>query len=359
MAAPITLSKGQDVILYRYIAQHVLPACLIVLLVMLGLDLLLTLSNELDAMSAGASFSQVASYVLLTSPYATYIYMPLVLLVGTLMGLGNLANNNELTVMRAAGVSLRKLALGVVLSIAPLLVLTTLLGEYLLPWSQQTALTVRAEYKGAASGKGFWLKEGDSYVYVGVVAPDNSLRNIRRYTFDEYQWQSSMVAKSALYEDGGWVLLQSDAIAMQAEQVVSQSSARTPWPVALSTDLVAKLSMEPKYLAAQELREYVVYLQQAGIKAELYELAFWKKALQPLFTLSLVLVAMSFVFGSQRAVPMGQRVLFGVLTGLGFNYAQEILGPASSIFGFSPVVAYGLPIMVCLLVASWLLRSVK
>lgn len=346
-------------ILYRYIAVNVLPACLMVLLIMLGLDLLLSLSSELDAMSGGASFTQVATHVLLTAPYAAYIYMPLVLLVGTLMGLGNLANSNELVVMRAAGVSLRKLATSALLAILPLLVLTTLLGEYLVPWSQQTALTARAEYKGASSGKGFWLKEGDSYVYVGAVAPDNSLRNIRRFTFHQQEWQSSMLAKSAIYDDSTWLLLDTQIIAMKDEQIVTLALSEQPWPITLSTDLVAKLSMEPKYLAAQDLREYVGYLTQAGIKADLYELAFWKKALQPLFTLSLVLVAMSFVFGSQRAVPMGQRVLFGVLTGLGFNYAQEILGPASSIFGFSPVMAYATPIIACLLAAAWLMRRVR
>jgi lipopolysaccharide export system permease protein len=100
-------------------------------------------------------------------------------------------------------------------------------------------------------------------------------------------------------------------------------------------------------------------LQAAGINADLFNLAFWKKVLQPLFSFSLVMVAMSFVFGSQRAVPMGQRVLFGVLTGLGFNYAQDILGPASSIFGFSPVVAYLLPIMLCLLMAWRLFKRVN
>lgn len=346
-------------ILDRYIASHILPACFIVLGVILGLDLLLALSKELESMSNGASFSQVLSYIAFTAPYRAYLYMPLALLVGALIGLGNLANNNELTVMRAAGVSLRRLSLAAMLAVAPLLVLTTLIGEYVVPWSHQSAQTVRAEYRGVAAGKGFWLREGKSFVYVGAVAPDNSLRNIRRYTFDNQSWQASMAAKSAMYMDDQWQLLDGRITALEDEQVNNRSYQQQAWPVTLSTELVGKLSMEPKYLAATDLREYANYLQSAGINSDLFNLAFWKKALQPLFTLSLVLVAMSFVFGSQRAVPMGQRVLFGVLTGLGFNYAQEILGPASSIFGFSPVMAYATPIIACLLAAAWLMRRVK
>ncbi|MDP6968465.1 MAG: LPS export ABC transporter permease LptG, partial [Gammaproteobacteria bacterium] len=329
----------------RYIARHILPACLLVLVIILGLDLLLAISEESDAVDKGASFAQIVTYVAYTAPYRAYQFMPLVVLVGALIGLGNLANSNELTVMRAAGLTLRRLSLGVLLAIGPLVVINAVMGEYLLPWSQQMALLERSEYRGVAAGKGFWLRDDDSYVFVSAVAPDNSLRGIYRYGFDEQVWQSSAYAKSAYHESGNWVLTDGQTSQRWQDKIVVDNFAEQVWPITLSTDLVAKLGMEPKYLAAADLYEYVDYLQAAGINADLFSLAFWKKLLQPLFTLSLVLVAMSFVFGSQRVVPMGQRVLFGVLTGLAFNYAQDILGPASSIFGFSPVLAYLLPIV--------------
>ena len=346
-------------IINRYIALHILPACAMVLAVILGLDLLLAVSDEADAVDRGASFSQVVTYVAYTAPYRAYQFMPLVLLVGALIGLGNLANSNELTVMRAAGVTLRRLSFGVLLAIGPLVVLNTLMGEYLVPWSQQMALLERSEYRGVKAGKGFWLRDGEAYVFVSAVAPDNSLRGVHRYTFDEQVWQSSMFAKSADQAQQSWQLFDGETITKTSAQILTNQFAQQAWPVNLSTDLVAKLGMEPKYLSAGDLSEYVNYLEDAGINADLFNLAFWKKALQPLFTFSLVLVAMSFVFGSQRAVSMGQRVLFGVLTGLGFNYAQEILGPASSIFGFSPVLAYSIPILLCTLVAWRLFKRVN
>ncbi|WP_231876614.1 LptF/LptG family permease, partial [Oleiphilus sp. HI0066] len=74
---------------------------------------------------------------------------------------------------------------------------------------------------------------------------------------------------------------------------------------------------------------------------------FWKKALQPLTTLSLVLVAISFVFGPLRSVAMGTRVFVGLIVGLTFKYVQDLLGPASMVFGFEPIVATVLPILAC------------
>ena len=343
----------------RYIAGHILPACLLVLVIILGLDLLLAISQESDAVDKGASFSQIVTYVAYTAPYRAYQFMPLVLLVGALIGLGNLANSNELTVMRAAGVTLRRLSLGVLLAIGPLVVINALIGEYLLPWSQQMALLERAEYRGVAAGKGFWLRDDENYILVSAVAPDNSLHGIYSYGFDKQIWQSSTYAKSAYHMEGNWALSDGQTDQRLHDKIVTNTFVQQAWPITLSTELVAKLGMEPKYLAASDLHEYVTYLRAAGINADLFNIAFWKKALQPLFAFSLVLVAMSFVFGSQRAVPMGQRVLFGVLAGLGFNYAQDILGPASSIFGFAPMLAYLLPIILCLLVAWRLFKRVN
>ena len=343
----------------RYIALHILPACAMVLAVILGLDLLLAVSDEADALDKGASYTQVITYLAYTAPYRAYQFMPLALLVGVLIGLGNLANNNELTVIRGAGVTLRGLSFGALLSIGPFVLLNTVMGEYLVPWSQQMALLERSEYRGVSAGKGFWLRDGDAYVYVGAVAPDNSIRGINRYDFDNQIWHSSLFAKSAKQSGGSWQLFEGQTMILGELEITTDKFAQRDWPVNLSTDLVAKLGMEPRYLSAADLVEYVNYLEAAGINADLFNLAFWKKALQPFFTLCLVLIAMSFVFGSQRAVPMGQRVLFGVLTGISFNYAQEILGPASSIFGFSPVVAYALPILLCLLVAWRLFKRVN
>jgi lipopolysaccharide export system permease protein len=45
------------------------------------------------------------------------------------------------------------------------------------------------------------------------------------------------------------------------------------------------------------------------------------------------------------------------MVGLAFNYAQEVLGPASSVFGFTPLFAYLLPILVCVAGGAWLLRK--
>ncbi|WP_039792239.1 LptF/LptG family permease, partial [Pseudomonas agarici] len=80
------------------------------------------------------------------------------------------------------------------------------------------------------------------------------------------------------------------------------------------------------------------------------------KILQPLVTGALVLMAISFIFGPLRSVTLGQRVFTGVLVGFTFRIAQDLLGPSSLVFGFSPLLAVLVPAGICAVAGLWLLR---
>ena len=137
-----------------YIARHIWAAVAIVLLIILGLDLLTVLGSELDALNKGASFKQVLSYIALTVPRRVYEFMPLTVLVGCLVGLGALANNSELTVMRAAGISLRRIVWSVMQAVSVFVIAAAILGEFVAPVSQQMAEVKQSQYKGVESHQG-------------------------------------------------------------------------------------------------------------------------------------------------------------------------------------------------------------
>ena len=104
------------------------------------------------------------------------------------------------------------------------------------------------------------------------------------------------------------------------------------------------------------LHRYVQFLEQQKRDTSTYQLALWSKLLQPLTIIALVLVGISFVFGPLRESTMGFRIFIGVVTGVLFRIGQDMLGPSSLVFGFPPVIAVLLPIVVCMLVGLLLLR---
>ncbi len=103
----------------------------------------------------------------------------------------------------------------------------------------------------------------------------------------------------------------------------------------------------------------IQHLQQQGLDSDDYQLALWRKLLQPVAIGSLVLVAISFIFGPLREGTMGFRIFAGVLVGIVFRTSQDLLGPASLVFGFSPIYAALAPIVICLLAGFFLLSRAR
>ena len=118
------------------------------------------------------------------------------------------------------------------------------------------------------------------------------------------------------------------------------------WDTDLSPNLLNLISIPKESLSIGGLKSYAKYLQDQGQDAQPYWLEFWNKALQPLSVLSLVLVAISFIFGPLRQVTMGFRIFTGVIFGMAFWISQQMLGPSSLVYEFQPVIAVLVPIAV-------------
>src|SRR5690554_3414411 len=107
-------------LLDRHIGTTVLLSVLTVTLIIVGLDLLFAYIGELEDLEGDYGALEALIYVVLTIPRRLYEMLPMAALVGCLIGLGTLASNSELTVMRASGVSIPHI-MGAVLK--PLLIL--------------------------------------------------------------------------------------------------------------------------------------------------------------------------------------------------------------------------------------------
>ena len=126
------------------------------------------------------------------------------------------------------------------------------------------------------------------------------------------------------------------------------------WNTGITPELLSVEVVTPEQLSITDLYRYSNYLAQQGLDSDDYQLALWKKLLQPLAVAGLVLVAISFIFGPLRDGTMGFRIFAGVVVGITFRTSQDLLGPASLVFGFSPLYAAMAPIAICL-VAGFLM----
>lgn len=345
----------------RYIGKSVAVAILAVLGIILGLASLFAFIDEMGDISDSYTVFDAGKYVALTAPRRVYDMLPMAALIGCLIGLGSLASSSELTIMRAAGVSIGRIVWAVMKPMLVLMVVGVLVGEYVAPLAENKAQAERSLALGsgdAQSGKhGMWHRQGDEFIHINTVQPQGLLYGVTRYRFDDQRHMlSASFARKAQYDGEHWQLSDVTTTVFHAERSEVVKAAEERWNVSLTPQLLSTVIVAPEALSISGLWGYIHYLADQGLNNGQYWLAFWVKVLQPLVTAALVLMAISFIFGPLRSVTLGQRVFTGVLVGFVFRIAQDLLGPSSLVFGFPPLLAVVLPAAICAVAGVWLLR---
>ncbi|MGH1463173.1 MAG: LPS export ABC transporter permease LptG [Neptuniibacter sp.] len=355
-----------------YIAKHVLGGFLIILLVIVGLDMIFALIEELKDVRNDYDFPAAIEYILMTGPRRLYDHMPLSSLIGCLFGLGLLASSSELTVMRAAGVSTLQICLSVMKPVLAIVFITLLAGEYIVPYTESSAQSKR-QIKITEGGQihdvsQVWHRDELTFIHINAVDTDGSIRGVTRYEFNEDLTLSrSSFALSGVFDGGRWQL---DSIretrfpdarsgAIDEQKLVIDHINREEWKSGLTPELLKVVMVKPAHLQMSGLIDYSRYLDEQGLAAQQYRVAFWKKLLMPLAVFALVLIAVSFIFGPLRSVAVGQRLITGIVFGLVFKLSQDMLGNTSTVYGLPPFLAVFLPILICLVLGFWLLKRAR
>lgn len=344
-----------------YIGKSVLMAILAVLGIILGLASLFAFIDEMGDITDTYTLMDAGNFVLLTAPRRLYDMLPMAALIGCLIGLGSLASSSELTIMRAAGVSIGRIVWAVMKPMLVLMLAGILIGEYLAPVTENKAQADRSLAQGGgeaqSSKRGMWHRQGDEFVHINSVQPNGLLYGVTRYRFDnERHMQTSSFARRAQYKEDHWLLSDVTTTYFRGDHTEVIKTPEERWDVSVTPQLLNTVVIAPESLSITGLWDYIHYLSDQGLNNARYWLAFWTKVLQPMVTAALVLMAISFIFGPLRSVTLGQRVFTGVLVGFVFRIAQDLLGPSSQVFGFPPLLAVVLPAAICAVAGLWMLR---
>ena len=121
----------------RIVAKHVTKTTMLAMLgataILSGLQILFTYLVELSSLKEGYSAWNALQYVLWGSPKYLYEILPISALIGAILGLGSMASNSELIVMRASGISLWRIVGWVMRSSLVLVILSFALSEFVVP----------------------------------------------------------------------------------------------------------------------------------------------------------------------------------------------------------------------------------
>jgi lipopolysaccharide export system permease protein len=352
----------------RIVAKHVTKTTVLAMLgttlVLSFLQILFTYLGELGSLKPTYNAWQAFLYVIWGAPSYLYDILPVAALIGSVLGLGALASNSELIVMRSVGISLWRIVGWVMRSALLLIVLSFVLSEWVIPYTNEKAQSIKKQRSVAALGevKGYWSREGQRFIYIDYANSQGQLRNIQAIDFDQnYRLQSFVTAeKGQFLKDGQWTLEKSHQVDLLAQgNAIKTDHEQQALGLALQPKYVHMVTLDPDDLSPSQLISFMQYLSEYSQVPKTYELAFWKKVTSPLALITLVLIACSFIFGPLRQQSMGFRLVIALFTGLGFFYLQDFLGYASLVYAPSPVWFVLLPILLMFAAGSYLLYRAR
>jgi lipopolysaccharide export system permease protein len=350
-------------IIDKHIGYTVLWSVLGVLVLIVGLDAVFALIGELDYLKNDYQLLEAAIYIALAVPGKIHEYIPVGTLIGCLVGLGTLANSNELTVIRAAGVSVFRIIGAAVKPLLLIIAIGFALGQYVVPETEQYAesrksmLVDGSDVLSARSG--FWYREGDTFLNMRAVQPNGVIYGVARYRFDSDDRLVEVdVAERGIFQGDHWLLQNVRQTSLAADSSRQNVVESLRWDTAFTPHMLSVVTLSAEHLSVTDLFHYARFRRDQNLESGPYFFAFWQKTLQPVTTVVMVFIAASFIFGPLRSVTMGQRLITGIIVGLLFNYGQQTLGHISVVYSMPPLLAAALPIALCLLLGIRLLRKV-
>jgi lipopolysaccharide export system permease protein len=353
-------------LLDRYIARTLLSAVGLVMAALLMLGMLFVFIGEQGSVGVGHySMLDALLYAAMSLPQFAVESFPAGALIGALVGIGIFARSNELTVMRASGMSKLRLSVSVLISSAVLIFIAVLIGEFLAqPLAQladaQKAFAKYSNVSFAAAG-GAWVRDGNTILNVqqrssaaefgGMLifelADDNRLLAVGRAD------RASAIGKES------WQLHDYDESRFNDDNVTSLHAPVRNLRTTAGADFLQLAVTDPAELSLHILYPAIRYLRANHLEAKQFEIAFWSRIASTLGILAAMMFAMPFGFGSLRSASLSARTTFGVALGIIYIFAQRLVESGTQVFNLDPVLLSGMPtasLALAALIMVWRVR---
>ncbi len=346
----------------RYVISHVLELTGIVALGLVSIyTLVVFVSDVNDAGKGGYGVAQVLEYSALMIPSSLYILMPIVALLGTLMGIGALARSGELTAMRSAGVSLSRVGGATLIAGVGLAVFAFFLGDWLAPTSENLATELRDSSRGTTGGgKSIWLRDADRVVRISTLESENHIKDVTVFRLaSDGRLEAALTVDEGNYADGHWTLKGVKRTDFGADSISVTTLDQLDIGGGISPNVLKLFILEAGSISAHGLLRLISYMDENHLDAGKYRILLWRKLVEPLTVMVMMLFAVPFVTGQLRDAGAGQKLLAGALVGIVFYVVNKVSVSLGDIYQWPAPLAAGLPTAVLAVLAWWRLSRAR
>jgi lipopolysaccharide export system permease protein len=347
----------------KMIALRVLGALCLVWIILVGLDAFSAFVKQISQLGKGNyDLAAAATYIAWTIPRRCYeLFGPTAVLAGV-MGLGALAPTSELTALRSAGWSKRRLA-GSALVLVGLLTLPMMWwGDTIGPAAERRAqglvVSAKSQDMVVTNNTGNWARDGQDLLNAKqgrVLDRGIELIDVRLYQFDvKGRLLSITRGAMATHDSGAWNFRDVTKYEFTEKAVVTTTSEKWVWQSELDPELMSLSIVHPRYQRLADLRGHISYLTRNDLDASVFQAAFWARVFFPLSVMAPLMLALPLVFGALRSGGFGKRLFLGVIVAVAyFAVLQPIAINIARVGGYSLVLAYTIPPLLLMGFGWW------
>jgi LPS export ABC transporter permease LptG/LPS export ABC transporter permease LptF len=302
----------------------------------------------------------VGEYLLNVVPYFLYSTTPLSMLLAVLVTFGLLQRSNEITAIKATGISLYRIIIPVLIASAMVAGVLFLSDQLYLPYTNKRQDALRNQIKGKPAQtylrpdrKWIFGQHNDIYYYQFFDPDRNVFDSVSVFQFDPHTFQIThrIAAVRAhwsdsmgrwIYEEGWERSLKGSAIDKYRKFDVATYPELAEAPAYFKKEI--KQSSEMSY---DELRNYIRDLEESGFDVVRLRVQLQKKIAYPLITLVMAVLAIPFALSAGKrsavagvATAIGIGVVYWTINGL-FEAMGNLSQLPPAVAAWSPDLVFG------------------
>jgi LPS export ABC transporter permease LptG len=360
-------------LLDRYITKRLLPPLLLVVFSTALLYVVADLSSNVEDMArnsvpAGVILAYYANLV----PQVFLDVTPFALMISVLILLTLLERQQEMTALKAAGISLFRLTVPVLLVAAVSAASLWVLGEVVVPNANREAQRLLDRIKGRETTRTYrasdrqWLLSRDSeslYNFLRYDDPSNTLIRFTMFRVDEnMDLRFYLFSRRVRYFDGVWV---ADSgwfrqIFPDGTDEFRRISAPMKLEIPEGPDYFGQEYRRPSEMSVGELASYIHELVESGYRPNKLIVRWHQKFAYPLSAFVMVLLALPFGLNrGGRKVTTMQGVAVALTLGIAYFMSTALFGRLGEVDVLPPIIGAWAPVVLAVLFAMNRLTTLR
>lgn len=310
-----------------------------------------TIETLRRVMRTDASFGIIMELSFLILPQRFIELLPFIVFLASLLSLWRLNQQQEITALRAMGVSGGQLGLGlfvtsILIGACSLTVLNPLAAVFNTRHVTLESRVLKRNHQSLTiSNTGFWLKEIEGKTKTILHADsfslnDRTFKNVTFYEFDmDDQFQSRIDSTEATLLEGRWLL--KNTYTWRKGTVVAQKKEHYR-PTHLTFEKIKQSSVQPNQLPFWRIPAFIKQQIKNGMSALVYEV-YWHRLWAEVVLLGVMaILAVGFCLQNTRQRGASHMIGAALITGFIIHFFNNIIH------------AYGIGDLLAPILAAWI-----